>query len=166
MAPSAAEMFDRFHLAVYRYFRRVLADPDAAEDLTQEVFLRVVRGLPAYQSIGKEGGWVFGIARNVLADAGRSRRLEATGGLDLDQLAGVEPRQVLAFDLDEAVRFLAAKDRHVFLLREVAGLSYSEIAEACGVTEESVRARLRRSRLGLRARLSGRLTAGRVTRRP
>jgi RNA polymerase sigma factor (sigma-70 family) len=159
MTTSAAEMFEQFHVPVYRYFRRILADPDAAEDLTQEVFLRVVKGLTTYRTIGRDAGWVFCIARNVLADARRSRKVEATCGERLEQFVGVDAGQVLAFDLDEALRFLSVADRQVFVLREVSGLTYAEIAEACGVTEESVRARLRRGRLTLRAQLSGRLTA-------
>jgi RNA polymerase sigma-70 factor (ECF subfamily) len=62
-APDAAALFDRHHLAVFRFLRRMTGDASLAEDLTQEVFLRVVRGLDSYEERSRETSWVFRIAR-------------------------------------------------------------------------------------------------------
>jgi len=156
MKTSAAAIFDTYHLAVYRYFRRLLGDREAAEDLTQEVFLRVIRGLDRYESLGRESAWVFRIARNVFFDNRRARRPDATRLGDIEA-CGVESDHVLAFDIQEALRLLSVHDCQVFVLKEVVGLSYAEIADATDVTENSVRSRLRRARLQLRASLRGRL---------
>jgi RNA polymerase sigma-70 factor (ECF subfamily) len=124
---------------------------DVADDLCQDVFLRVVRALANGGPVGHERGWLFSIARNLLAD--RHRR-----GEDQPRPVGDEPiqegTQGLAVDLVNALARLADADRDVFLLREVGGLTYEEIAEMCGCTVEAVRARLRRTRSTLRAMLS------------
>jgi RNA polymerase sigma-70 factor (ECF subfamily) len=156
MDVSAAEIFDRQHLRVYRYFRRLVGAADLAEDLTQEVFLRVVRGLDRYQAQGREAAWVFRIARNVLLDHRRARAAAPETSGDIDTVT-ILPDHVLAFDMREALGLLSPTDRHVYVLREVVGLSYGEIAEVCELTQDAVRARLRRARIELRARLRGRL---------
>ena len=69
--PRAAGLFERHHLAVYRFLRRATGDGPAAEDLTQDVFLRIVRGLDRYEDRLRERAWVFRIARNVLIDRHR-----------------------------------------------------------------------------------------------
>ena len=67
-APEAGGIFERHHLVVFRFLRRMTDSVSLAEDLTQEVFLRVVRGLGAYEDRSRERAWVFRIARNVLVD--------------------------------------------------------------------------------------------------
>ncbi len=156
MNVSAAEIFDRHHLRVFRYFRRLVDARDVAEDLTQEVFLRVVRSLGRYTAQGREAAWVFRIARNVLLDHRRARAATPDASGDLDAVT-VLPDHVLAFDMREALALLSPIDRQVYVLREVVGLSYVEIAEVCELTNDAVRARLRRARVDLRARLRGRL---------
>ena len=150
---TPADIFHRHRRDIYRYLIRMTGRPDAADDLSQEVFLRVVRALKDGGPVGHERGWVFAIARNLLRD--RHRRL-----LTLTPVAdcAVEPstgaNQVLAFGLTEALRGLAADDRDVFLLKEIGGLSYAEIASECGCTVEAVRSRLFRTRTQLRETLA------------
>jgi RNA polymerase sigma-70 factor, ECF subfamily len=151
--PAAADIFARHHDDVYRYLVRMTGRRDVADDLSQEVFLRVVRALANGGPVGHERGWIFSIARNLLAD--RHRRRE-----DGDLLPENAPEpaqdgvQALAFDLARSFARLAEADRDVFLLKEVGGLSYEEIAEVCDCTVEGVRARLRRTRVALRAMLT------------
>lgn len=150
---TPADIFHRHRRDIYRYLIRMTGQPDAADDLSQEVFLRVVRALKDGGPVGHERGWVFAIARNLLRD--RHRRL-----LTMTPVAesAVEPstgaNQVLAFGLTEALRGLAADDRDVFLLKEIGGLSYAEIASECGCTVEAVRSRLFRTRTQLRETLA------------
>ena len=73
MGATAGELFDRHGLTVFQYFRRMTGSRDIAEDLTQEVFLRVVRGFHRYQAHGRETAWVFQVARTVLPATGRRR---------------------------------------------------------------------------------------------
>lgn len=145
-------LFDRHHLGVYRFLRRLLRNDAEAEDLTQETFLRVIRGLPRYRPEGNEAAWVFGIARNLAAnrrrDVGR-RPATVDGASDIP--TGTPP----ALELREALDALGELDRDCFLLRETGGLGYAEIAATCGITEDAVRSRIHRARGALRAALAG-----------
>lgn len=150
---DAAVLFERYHLSIFRYVRRMTRRDDVAEDLTQEVFVRVVRGQERYEARGRDAAWLFRIARNLLVDYRRqaARRPEPTG--DVEQAAR-PARQPLATDLHEALGQLAETDRDVFLLREMGGLSYQEIARVCGVTPDGVRSRIHRARKSLRTALA------------
>jgi RNA polymerase sigma-70 factor (ECF subfamily) len=125
---------------------------DIADDLTQEVFLRVVRALQNGGPVGHERGWVFSIARNVLVDRHRSDERQVVV-VDTRQEPATEGTQALAVGLAQSLERLPSADREVFLLREVGGLSYQEIAGICSCSEDSVRCRLHRTRAALRAML-------------
>lgn len=156
-ATTAAAIFERHHVAVFRYFRRMTGRHDLAQDLSQEVFLRVIRGLEAYQDRGREVGWLFRIARNVFIDHRRRAKGAPTTFVEVDEVS-VDCRNLAALGLQEALALLSDRHREVFVLRETEGLTYAEIAAACETTEESVRSMLRRARLRLRTLLSARLS--------
>ncbi len=107
--PSAlpAVLFERYHVSVFRFFRRIIRDPDVAEDLTQELFLRVVRDADRSRPLHSEAAWVFRIARHVLADHVRAGQ---GGDYELSvadpENVGQEPGQLLAFGLREALDLL------------------------------------------------------------
>jgi RNA polymerase sigma-70 factor (ECF subfamily) len=160
-APDAAALFDRHHLAVFRFLRRMTGSPSLAEDLTQEVFLRVVRGLEAYDERSREVSWIFRIARNVLIDRHRSRERSPQDASMQDAAVFSRPAtQVLTAILDEALSRLPEEDREAFLMREVGGLGYREIAEASGASLDAARMRIYRARLALRQALAPSRSAG------
>ena len=144
-------LFADHHDGVYRYLRRVVGEPEAARDLTQEVFLRVSRaGVPETSEVGRRA-WVFHIARNLALNHLRDGRRRPVN-VPLNH-AVAPATQELSFALRRAVAELPDLDRDVFLLRETAGLSYGEIGVACEIPIESVRSRLHRARQTLRATL-------------
>lgn len=151
--PTPEDVFIRHRRDIYRYLVRTTGRPDAADDLSQEVFLRVVRALRNGGPVGHERGWVFSIARNLVRDRQRSQR---TGPVMVETFS--EPAtagtQAMAFGLAEALAALADDDRDVFLLKEIGGLSYAEIAVACNCSVEAVRSRLFRTRAALRTTLA------------
>ena len=141
------------HRRLFRYLCRAVGKADTARDLTQEVFLRVSRtAIPAAPD-GDLRGWLFRIARNLALDHHRSRRRHPEPA----PLA-VEPARPASQDVstavNEALAALPAVDRDVFVMREVAGLGYDEIAAACELTPDAVRSRLHRTRLLLREQLA------------
>ena len=163
MPRTASDLFERYHVKTYRYFLRTVGSHDVAQDLTQELFLRVVSHLRSC-SPGREVAWMFRIARNLVVDY---RREHSERSLPLAQAVGgrTEATQLVAFGLSEALGLLADADREVFLLREVAGLDYQELAEACDTTPQAVRLRVSRARGRLKALLSRRLSADENRRR-
>ncbi|HMB81914.1 MAG TPA: RNA polymerase sigma factor [Vicinamibacterales bacterium] len=151
--PTAADLFQRHHLALFRYVYRLTGRRDVAEDVVQEVFVRVVRRLDAYQTMGREAAWLFTIARRLLVD--RHRALERRPPpVDDSADASIPAHQETSAALAEALAQVLEVERDAFLLREVGGLSYDEIARLCHTTPDSVRSRIYRARVRLRAMLS------------
>ena len=117
-----------------------------------------------------ESAWVFRIARNIRLDhwrtQGRAPRSEPLQGDDLVAPAA----RVDGLALDEALERLGDAEREAFVLREVAGLGYAEIADATGATPDAVRNRIHRARMALRQALgpgdgATRASVGREARR-
>ena len=138
---------------LFRYFCRAAGSAETARDLTQEVFVRVSRGR---SPSGPEDGlkpWLFRIAKNLVLDHHRlGRRRPAPVTLI------AEPSRTASQDtevaVNEALASLSPVDRDVFLMREVAGLGYEEIAAACDLSADAVRSRIHRTRLQLRQQLA------------
>jgi RNA polymerase sigma factor (sigma-70 family) len=158
---TPARLFERYHLAVYRYFRRITGQRDLAQDLTQDVFLRIVRDARGSRGLGRDAAWVFAIARHVLADHRRRTRPADRASGDAPEPVGHEAPQLLAFGIAEALDLLPEADREVLVLREVGGFTYLEIAGLCETTVESVRVRLFRARGRMRRYLAGERSARR-----
>ena len=157
-------LFTAHRDGVFRYLCRVVGHGDARE-LTQEVFLRVARSPlpPADATDTGRRAWVFKIARNLALNHIRDHRARQVP-VEVAGPQTVPAVQELALALREALARLTPLDRDVFLMREVGGLSYDEIAVACELTPNAVRARLHRSRQQLRATLGPALRDGRETR--
>ena len=136
---------------VFRYLCRFLGQRDAARDLTQEVFLRVSRArIPDTTADGRRA-WIFRIARNLALNHVRDRHRH---GQVVELVEAHRPAtQELTLAIDRAIAALGAMARELFLLRESAGLTYAEVSAACEITEDAVRARLRRARAQLRDEL-------------
>lgn len=156
---DAELLFALHRQGVFRYLCRVVGRTDTAQDLTQEVFLRVARTRVPDADASGHRAWVFKIARNLVLNHLRDglRHGESVALVDTPSPA----TQELALAIRQAVASLTEVDRDVFLLRESAGLSYGEIAEACELTVEAVRARLKRAREELRQALDGPMRTGR-----
>jgi len=154
---DAEVLFAEHKARVFRYLCRMVGRADTAHDLTQDVFLRVVRaGEPNVES---RKAWLFKIARNTALNHVRDSRRQP---MPADLVDRAEPAtQELGVAVREAVAALQELDRDVFLMREIAGLSYGEIASACELTVEAVRSRLHRARQQLREALDGPIRAQR-----
>jgi len=156
---DAEALFAAHQSGLVRYLSRAVGHPDTARDLTQDVFVRVVASEALPGTDGERRAWIFRIARNLAIDYRRRQQVRAEDGrpIELARRAG----QDTSMAINEALAGLDAVDRDVFLMREVAGLSYAEIAVACDLTNDAVRSRIHRARLQLRAQLRDPLAAAR-----
>ncbi|MEW5806940.1 MAG: RNA polymerase sigma factor [Acidobacteriota bacterium] len=152
---TAQDLFKRHHLSLFRYLRRMTENSDQAEELTQEVFLRVLRGLSNYREEGREEAWLFQIARNLvlnkLRDRNRQPKLEMLNDM---RNPSYPARQLEKLGLEQALSRLNDADREIFLLREIAGLGYEEISRVCDLSVDAVKSRIYRARINLRAFMS------------
>lgn len=153
---------------IYRYVLSMARDPDVAEDLTQETFLRALRGLGSLRDRAALVPWLYRLATNVFIDWVRAegrRRLAYAGGKDTDgDLVGEIPdpaaridRRVEQSEMSECVQDfvddLPDDFRSVILLHDAHGLSNPEIAEMLGLTLATTKIRVHRARVRLRQAL-------------
>jgi RNA polymerase sigma-70 factor, ECF subfamily len=146
---------------LFRYFCRAVGCAETARDLTQEVFLRVSRTAIPAAADGEVSAWLFRIARNLALDHHRTRLRHPEPSALVDEPAR-SPSQDVNLAVNEALASLPGLDRDVFLMREVAGLGYEEIAGACELTGDAVRSRIHRTRLQLRERLAAPIATSRT----
>lgn len=152
-------LYDAHCQAVFRYFRARLADEQTAEDLTGEVFRRMLTSLPQYRAIDLPfRAWLFRIAHNLLVDHYRREsnhmivpleETENASGDEIDLAMVVEQK----LTMDHAYRTLSdlePSQRDVLALRFLSGLSLKETAIAMGKTEDAVKALQRRGLIALR----------------
>lgn len=144
---AISELYDRYASMILRYLFVRVYETELAQDLTQEVFIKVIKGIDQFEYRGEKSllGWLYTIASNVLSSHQRRRKLPST---PLDQQAELvdarsqnDVRHV--FDriaLQQAIAQLTDDQQQVLTLRFFADLSNSEIAELLNRTEGSVKA--------------------------
>jgi RNA polymerase sigma-70 factor (ECF subfamily) len=144
------QLFGRYRMPVWGYFRRRLSDAARAEDLAQETFVAVLKGAVRYEPRALFRTYLFTIAFNLLS--AERRRLRARPAMSLDDAALVDlaadPHQGLW--VRQAVGRLEEMDREVVMLREFEELSYAQIATLLNLPLNTVRSRLFRARTELR----------------
>lgn len=169
--PEAFEpLMSRYQDRVYRLIARSVRDGETAADLTQETFLKAWRGLPKYQGDAEFFTWLYRIARNVVASEFRRvaarPKIVASVEARSDEEAGVpEPEAQHASpeaaaltrerqeQLWDALQGLGPEFREIILLRDVEGQSYEDLADLLEIPVGTVRSRLHRARLELKARV-------------
>lgn len=154
---------------------RIAGDTRDGEDATQETLLRVVRALEGFDARSSFGTWVYRIATNAALDEVRRRQrrpLSTAPTADMaestDGSSGLsnreDPQSSAAMDRVEermlvqaALAALSEDHRTVIVLRDVAGLDYSQIADSLGIAEGTVKSRIARARTELAAPIGNRM---------
>ena len=156
-------LLSRYERPIFNFVLRSVRDRDRAAELTQDVFLRVIQRSEQFQGQSKLSTWIYSIARNLCIDHGRRmvfrrhRSLDApvvddggksatlgervpaeTPGADRDSIG-----RELQARIAEAVEELPEEQREVFLMRQVQGLPFKEIADLVGASENTVKSRMR-----------------------
>jgi RNA polymerase sigma-70 factor, ECF subfamily len=141
------ELFARYRDALHGFFRRRVGSAEQADDLTQETFLALLRGVTRYEPRSLVRTYLYGIAMKLLCAARRKRPAEplfesaAASGSELEESLWVR----------QALGRLEADEREILMLREYEQLSYAEIAELLRIPVNTVRSRLFRSRMALKS---------------
>jgi RNA polymerase sigma factor (sigma-70 family) len=160
--PSWEELVRRHTRRVYNLCYRFTGNSAAAEDLSQEVFMRVYRTLPSYQSTqGAFTTWLTSVTRNLLVDHyRRTRRDRLTDSIDAMPQFEQQPspartpdRLAQATELSEQVQRglakLSPELREAVILRDLQALDYAEIQAVLRVPEGTVKSRINRGRIEL-----------------
>jgi len=160
---TIVDIWQAEHLAVFRFVRAATGDDEAAEDVLQEAFVRLIREVAAGRRPDNVHAWLFRVATNLVVSQVRRARTAERHLVDLDRdLLAASPEQlVLLTERDEEVRLALddlPTDGRVALLLAARGFSGREIAHTLGRTEGAVRTLICRSRLRVRERLDADLT--------
>lgn len=149
----------RHYAAVWRIAFLSVREEAAAEELTQDTFMRAYGALAGWRGDASLRTWLGTICRRLCIDRARLRQLETVAAPDLETVAGsISETEALAdrFDLRAALDQLPADDREAFLLVHHYGYSSFEAAALLGVPASTVRSRVGRAKQRLAAALSGR----------
>ncbi len=167
-----ARMVEANYELVYRLALRMLNDPQDAEDVLQETFLKALRGLKTFDGRSNLSTWLYRIATNEALMTLRRKKPDLVsidepfeteegeqepiqivdwGHLPENELMSAEAQRYL----DEAIEHLSPNLRAVFVLRDLQRLSTQETGEVLNLSETAVKTRLSRARLRLREDLSG-----------
>ncbi|MCB9661734.1 MAG: RNA polymerase sigma factor [Sandaracinaceae bacterium] len=162
-AQAFEEIVHRYRGPLYNFLLRSVRDPQVAADLLQEVFLRVIQRADKFHGAAKFSTWVYTIARNLTIDHARRmqhrrhRSLDAPVEIDGDgrstlgervsgtDLGGERAVDSLAIQrrVASAVEALPSEQREVFLMRQLQGLPFQDIADVVGVPVNTVKSRMR-----------------------
>ena len=179
-APAFEELMLRYQNRLVTVLEHLVGKRDLAEDLAQDVFLRIYRARKRYVPGAKFSTWLFTIANNVASNALRSQSRrreinwrrpsgESTGANSLDQLAQAASSLMPARQMDkaemrdvvrEAISTLNERQRMAVLLSKFESMSYEDIAETMQMTPQAIKSLLSRARGNLRAVLEPYLERG------
>ncbi|HEY2029190.1 MAG TPA: RNA polymerase sigma factor [Myxococcales bacterium] len=169
---GAFELLLRRHRApLFTFLLRMLNDRERAEDLAQEAFLRVIKSAQDWEERARFQTWLYTIARNLCVDASRRDHHRRADSLDAEgpqgespmvdsvPSPGIDPARGAASArlrplLEKALLALPAEQREVFVLRELGGVAFKEIAEIVRANENTVKSRMRYALEGLRKALA------------
>jgi RNA polymerase sigma-70 factor (ECF subfamily) len=156
-------LVERYKLKIINFVYRMVGDLDQAEDIAQEVFIRVYRHRERYQPIAKFSTWLYTIAANLAKS--ELRRRSIFNPISLTRLKGERLSSIkkgpdkallekeLGQKIQEGIEKLKPKYRVPLILRDIEGLSYVEISQIVDCPLGTVKSRINRARLQLRERL-------------
>jgi RNA polymerase sigma-70 factor (ECF subfamily) len=163
VTPSTAEVWEAFHRQLFAFIRRRVDDPQDAEDILQDVFLRVHSRLDGLRDRDRLAPWLYQVARHAVIDHYRLRRPDLplpdgfpadpswSGSADqADAWAEPDPAGEIASGLRDMIATLPGNYREVLLLSEIQGLKHKDIAARLGLSLSGVKSRVQRGRELLR----------------
>lgn len=156
MSPTTEAVWEAFSEPLRKFIRARVRDDDEAEDLLQEVFIRIHTRIDTLEDQARLAGWVYQIARNLIIDTYRTRREE----LPLPDVIPAPPElddpgaeAEIAAGLEEMVSDLPEKYSQALMLTEFQGLKQAELAERLGLSVSGAKSRVQRGRELLRQSL-------------
>jgi RNA polymerase sigma-70 factor, ECF subfamily len=158
MSIMTEQVWEAFHVPLYQFIRKRVNDEAVAEDLLQDVFLKVHQHIGALKEVKKLEGWIYQITRNIIIDYYRGKMPTAT----LEEPAVLQLPEVLADNdivtellpsVRAMVRSLPEQDRQALILTEYQGLTQKEFGERLGLSFSGAKSRVQRAREKLKQQL-------------
>ncbi|MCP5053694.1 MAG: RNA polymerase sigma factor [bacterium] len=152
-----AILFERHHVKMYNYFLRLTRDNAASEDLTQDVFFRILKYRETYRGESKFTTWMYQIGRNVYLDHLKKHKTEMPLEEVWDEKQSTDPRpeqkaetEQEAVFLHKALARLSPAKKEVLVLSRFQGMKYQDISQVLGCSLASVKTQVHRAIKDLR----------------
>src|SRR5437763_1358235 len=158
MLITTEQVWDAFHAPLQQFIRRRISDEHTAEDVLQDVFLKIHQHMEMLKEVRKLESWIYQITRNAIIDSYRSSRstttLEAAEVLDMpEELPDDDVVSELLPCVRAMVKSLPELDRQALVLTEYQGLTQKELAERLGLSFSGAKSRVQRGREKLKQQL-------------
>jgi len=158
MPVTTEHVWEAFHTPLQQFIRRRVSDEATAEDVLQDVFLKIHLHVEALKDVKKLESWIYQITRNAIIDSYRESRptttLEAAEVLDLpEELPDDDVVSELLPCVRAMVRSLPELDRQALVLTEYQGLTQKELSERLGLSFSGAKSRVQRAREKLKQQL-------------
>ena len=145
-------LFERYHVRLYNFFFRMTYDQSLSEDLTQNVFERIIRYRQSFKGTSSFKSWIFQIARNAKNDHFRNRRITLLDDGDINRIDALENNisdQIEArenkINLEKAIAQLPEDQKEILLLTRFKKLKYQQVAEMLGTSEGAIKVKVHRA---------------------
>jgi len=147
------QLYETYRGRVFSTAYRMLSNRADAEDVTQDIFIKVFKKLSSFRGDSAVSTWIYRIAVNACLDFRRRRRLRQAVSLDDGLEVGSVPLSVAKL-VESTVPKMADGYRKVFVLHDIQGLKHCEIAKILGITDGASKSQLHRARAFLRRELA------------
>ena len=145
-------LFDRYNKRIFNFLARMTSDRDLAEDLTQNVFLRIIKYRGSYKEGLKFRSWIYQIARNIFSDHYQSMKNKWTGFVDVERIEDKvrdiqesndqEEREKL---LEKSMALLTHEQRELLVLTRFQQMKYEEVALLLDTTVANIKVKVHRA---------------------
>ena len=143
-------LFDRYHLRIFNFFNQMVRNKDVSEDLTQDVFLKIIKYKTSYNE-GNFAAWIFTIARNIFSSHYQKTKKERTNEIDDDRITdesddfNLSNRNEEITHLQKALLKLNENDRELIIMHRYQEIKYEQIAKIIGSSEGAVKVKMHRA---------------------
>lgn len=140
-------IFERYHVRLYNFYYQMIKDVAVCEDLTQNVFLKVIKYKHSYKG-GKFVSWIFKIARNLFYDHYQKQK-KTQSFEDIDEITGELDEEIIEKEeevshLMKVLNGLNEKDKELIIMNRIDGIKYEQIAEIVGSNRIAVKTKIHR----------------------
>lgn len=149
---QASLLFERYHKRIYNFLARMTMSKVLAEDLTQNVFLRMIKYRTSYREGSKFQSWIYQIARNVFSDHYQMHKNKFTGFVDVEKVGASIPDEEESVAQDErekilhrSLAMLTEEQRELLVLTRFQHLKYEEVAEMMDTTVANIKVKIHRA---------------------
>lgn len=150
-------LFERYNRRIYNFLAKMTTDRSLAEDLTQNVFLRIIKYRNSYREGARFQSWIYQIARNVFTDHYQTMKNKYTGFVDVDKIRDNMPdneenelqteKEAL---LQRSMARLTEEQREILILTRFQHMKYEEVAELMDTTVANIKVKVHRAIIRLR----------------